>query len=457
MSKKTCKKKNKIKKNITKKRKINKLGIKTKKFIKYKLKTHGGSQESDYIEDRTDALIAVINSNIGEEDRVLEARTILQEIDKAVMDRILNSKDYDKNLIMNVILADDFSFDILKLLIVDYGANVNLIFDDGSPLVGFVMYIQPCEESIKLFLDNGLDTKWIGNGSDFAGDTYASLVARNGLDYSSNIIQQLLNVETINIIHKNRNTVLLDALKSPHNNKEMLKQILGDYYYKIDINHTNNFGETAINLAAKNNNICIIKQILCIAQLKPLYAKLRNETMSFLNEDVLSKIFKDINANIINLNAQTEHEKKTALMLSIDNYKKDTKEIIKILIDAGADINLQDSDANTALMLIMKKYDYDSIKYLIEAGANINLQNRKGKTALMLILEQCNQEPSQGDIIKEIVYELINSGADINLRDINGNTIEYYIDEGILNKQLKKEIKKIVSSFSNKSVECCVY
>ena len=76
----------------------------------------------------------------------------------------------------------------------------------------------------------------------------------------------------------------------------------------------------------------------------------------------------------------------TALMLA-------SAEIARILIDAGADLNIQNFLGYTALMLISDSpfedtFVWKSLKMLIDAGANLNNKNMFGKTALNLAYDK---------------------------------------------------------------------
>jgi ankyrin repeat protein len=57
---------------------------------------------------------------------------------------------------------------------------------------------------------------------------------------------------------------------------------------------------------------------------------------------------------------------------------------IKALIQAGADINVQASDGNTALMLYTKDNWFEGVEELISAGADANLTNKWFETALTI-------------------------------------------------------------------------
>jgi hypothetical protein len=57
---------------------------------------------------------------------------------------------------------------------------------------------------------------------------------------------------------------------------------------------------------------------------------------------------------------------------------------LKLLIDAKADLNLQDTDGDTAVMWAARRGYIECLKLLIDAKADLNLQNKNGKTALKI-------------------------------------------------------------------------
>ena len=74
--------------------------------------------------------------------------------------------------------------------------------------------------------------------------------------------------------------------------------------------------------------------------------------------------------------------------------RENTYELVQILVENGAEVNVQDSDGNSALhyslyMWHMADYEAnadDTILRILENGADVNLQNNKGETPLALAL-----------------------------------------------------------------------
>uniref|UniRef100_A0A6G6AD42 Ankyrin repeat-containing protein n=1 Tax=Borely moumouvirus TaxID=2712067 RepID=A0A6G6AD42_9VIRU len=83
-----------------------------------------------------------------------------------------------------------------------------------------------------------------------------------------------------------------------------------------------------------------------------------------------------------------------SLMLKPNNSKNNNIQIIKLLIESGVDLNMQNIYGWTALMLVCKYSDInnniDIVKLLIESGANLNIQNIYIMSALAIACEFIN-------------------------------------------------------------------
>lgn len=126
---------------------------------------------------------------------------------------------------------------------------------------------------------------------------------------------------------------------------------------------------------------------------------------------------KGIKVNEWNVYLQPEVSWKYTALMDVVAYP----ELVNMLIAKGALLDLQDdwlewngklheTGGNTALMLSVDKHS-ETAKILINKGANINLQNRMYVTALMLAVNN-----------PEIAKILIDKGAKIDVQDIGGET-----------------------------------
>lgn len=62
-------------------------------------------------------------------------------------------------------------------------------------------------------------------------------------------------------------------------------------------------------------------------------------------------------------------------------------EVVEKLIEAGADVDRQDGDGVTALLIGSQKGNVDTVQILLDKGADVNLQSNDGLTALMAASE----------------------------------------------------------------------
>lgn len=82
---------------------------------------------------------------------------------------------------------------------------------------------------------------------------------------------------------------------------------------------------------------------------------------------------------------------RTPLMVAVEYGRIDR---IKFLIEAGSNVNMQDNNGETPLMIAANDWfaTIDIVQTLIDAGVNLNFQNNKNQTAYDLALDNGNQE-----------------------------------------------------------------
>jgi ankyrin repeat protein len=129
------------------------------------------------------------------------------------------------------------------------------------------------------------------------------------------------------------------------------------------------------------------------------------------NTDTVEALLR-VKKNTININAQNLQNRHTALHLAAFNGNED---IINMLVDAGAALNIQDAAGLSPLMLAAVQGNEGAVKTLSKRdGANLELRDAKsGSTALMLAAES-------GDM--ECLHALLDAGADIETTSNAGQT-----------------------------------
>lgn len=93
---------------------------------------------------------------------------------------------------------------------------------------------------------------------------------------------------------------------------------------------------------------------------------------------------------------QTDKDGWTALMWAV-HY--DRKDIVELLIEKGADINIRTKDDRTPLILAIRDDHHDITKLLIKSGADVNMGPRKAESAVGLAID--DQQPQIAKLMIE--------------------------------------------------------
>ncbi|MBQ7606699.1 MAG: ankyrin repeat domain-containing protein, partial [Desulfovibrionaceae bacterium] len=113
-----------------------------------------------------------------------------------------------------------------------------------------------------------------------------------------------------------------------------------------------------------------------------------------------------------------DDNKQTALMLALCALKPNP-DVIRLLVNAGADINAKDKSGRTALHLAPGSHDAELAKILLSAGADCNAQTTDGLTPLMTGIMNRNSSP-------EFIQLLLDACANENVRSNSGGTARSY-------------------------------
>ncbi|MCT4619184.1 MAG: ankyrin repeat domain-containing protein [Marinisporobacter sp.] len=145
------------------------------------------------------------------------------------------------------------------------------------------------------------------------------------------------------------------------------------------------------------------------------------------NEFTYDDIVKNAISKGINVNQKCLKEGKTALVYAIKNNHGD--ETVKLLLRAGADVNIVDDQGRTALFDAIKYGKYNMIK---DQVSNVNHKNNYGITPLMIAT--FNME-------FDVIEDLLNRGANAKLTNVAG---ENSFDVAV--KNMKKHIRIAIES-----------
>jgi len=106
--------------------------------------------------------------------------------------------------------------------------------------------------------------------------------------------------------------------------------------------------------------------------------------------------------------------------------------IVELLVRRGANINHRNNSGLSALILAGFNNDIDLIKILISGGANINDVDKNKNNALMIAAAECNFE---------VCSFLVSNGIDLMATDVDGNNA--LVDYGVnSNNGLSNKVKE---------------
>ena len=115
-------------------------------------------------------------------------------------------------------------------------------------------------------------------------------------------------------------------------------------------------------------------------------------------------------ANGVNLNERNPNgDKMTALILAAFLGRT---EIAKALIDAGADLNVQDKDRATALINSSFMAHEEIVRELIEGGADLSLKNKDGYTAVGVVRSDFEDVEGIYQLLDEAVFKRLGEPLD---------------------------------------------
>jgi ankyrin repeat protein len=187
----------------------------------------------------------------------------------------------------------------------------------------------------------------------------------------------------------------------------------------IDVNLPDQDGRTPLMLAAQNGELSTVQDLLSYgANVNAADNNGWTPLMCAAENGHLMAIQALLSAPGIDIDAKSP-DGDAALILAAQNGND---EAVKALINKGANVNAANNNGWTPLMSAAQHGHLTTIQILLSAkGIDIDTKNSDGATALILAAAN-----GKDDIVKE----LINNGADVNITDNNGRTPQMWALQG---------------------------
>merc|ERR1712226_125880 len=188
---------------------------------------------------------------------------------------------------------------------------------------------------------------------------------------------------------------------------EMSKELLSRIVNLTDVN-----GNTALHYSVSHGNFDVVSVLLdakvanpnilnkagytCIMLIS--LAQITNDT----HRAVISRLF-----DVGDVNIRASQHGQTALMLAVSHGRLD---MVKLLVDAGADLNIRDEDGSTALMCAAEHGYMEMVKYLMaHPDADLTAKDNDGLTALAVAMEAGHRDI--GVVLYAGMSPLVSRGA----------------------------------------------
>ncbi|KAK5930637.1 hypothetical protein CgunFtcFv8_026857 [Champsocephalus gunnari] len=161
------------------------------------------------------------------------------------------------------------------------------------------------------------------------------------------------------------------------------------------VNMTDGNGNTALHYSVSHSNFGVVGLLLDTSvcsvdkQNKAGYTAIMLAALSTVKEEADMAVVKRLFSKG-NVNAKASQAGQTALMLAVSHGRQ---EMVRALLDCGADVNVQDDEGSTALMCASEHGRAEIVKLLLEQpGCDISIVDNDGSNALSIALEASHND-----------------------------------------------------------------
>lgn len=215
--------------------------------------------------------------------------------------------------------------------------------------------------------------------------------------------------DNVNSTDEKGNTLLLAAIEHGHEDLAMMlmdeQQI--DPELGLDVNARNSAGRTPLMLCISEGLGQLVSRLVELGCDPNLESNTGETALTMASAD--SSLLDDL-ANIDGINTETRTGDFSRTPLQHAVLADSDSSVVK-LVEMKADVNVRDSDGNTALHLAVLNSSSNIGTFLVQQGADLSIQNHNGDTALHLA-ERLSQ--------KKMSEILLAGGADSSIKNNEG-------------------------------------
>ncbi|KAK4076779.1 uncharacterized protein Triagg1_4382 [Trichoderma aggressivum f. europaeum] len=336
--------------------------------------------------------------NAGEDDGrpVLWWAVMKERIDNC---RLLLAHKADPNLVLKeregtplVIAIMLENMELVKLL-VENGADVNQKIDyERTPVymatyknhVEIVRYLLSHNADPNITWSNGITPLWHA--------------ARQGY---SEIVRLLIEAKAD--IHARNDEYGWTALHTVFDSTETVRVLLE---YGADINKMDKREATPLGLGINSNQVNAVKMMLSESKIEPNWSI--PSTQRAIRRAVRDG-YTDIVSSVLEAGANVDLVDDDNTQLAFWAMSRNDDNMIRTLIEFGADLSHKDKDGDTALHNIRKQTPLASIRRVVNAGGKLDAMNNDLETPLISAIRACNMEVFNYFMTKTIVVDTLNN------------------------------------------------
>ena len=226
------------------------------------------------------------------------------------------------------------------------------------------------------------------------------------------------NLKEKHFVNKHRDTWLHVAFKSSQ--KEIARYILDNFKEQVEAHPLNDKSETVIDVAVSS------AQAQVDATLKKrntLLHTIASTGLTMLIDSLGSieigdfEVQNNLLETVLHTAAKGGHKNAVRELISLAESKTTENQLKKIL-------NIQNKDGETVLHVVSRFFDLDTIRLLVDKGADLKIQDNCGNTSLHVMLTSAENQVDQ--LIK--VMDSLDSFTDIlQMQNDKGETVMHIV------------------------------